>query len=779
MADCEAEEKCGIGGIAPRLPGETPADISQFLKRVAVCEPPDWVTVREAGTRFREGTNGPSLLLLDRQYHVAGHGAYQHTVRRLDTMQEVQQSSQWQLTFDPATQEVFIHGIRIHRDGRIVEHAHPERFRLLQREENLERLVLDGSVTLVVLLEDVRAGDVLDASFTIRTFPRLFSDRFALLSSAPETVAVGEFSVSVRFASGTPMRWQSSNKCFCPLIREVGTDIEWCWRLENIPALVPEPWVPAGHLPAWWLQVSNCSSWGEVAAEFHSAWHEGADDAGLDRTLAEISASAPDPASRADRAITLVQDGIRYLSVNTELGGQIPSPPAVVLRRRFGDCKDKSFLLAHLLCKLGIPAYPVLVGTSLRQAVERFLPTSVVFDHCIVGYTLDGRLRWIDPTIPFQGGGASGRQLPDFEYGLPIHPESAGIEAVPEESKRKDRYRLLETFRPDTAGGASVLEVLVTATGRCADDLRRGIMLEGADKVSMDREEFYRRRYPEISRIGPMQWNDNRVSNELRMAETFEIPKLFLPNQGGAGFAFQVDAHLIQSALALPVCATRRFPLEFSRPHRIEHWIDFELPNMIHHEIAPQLIRSGAFQFSCETKRSAIHFDLDTHEDIVAPEYFESHSKAVEKVFPHLSVILTIPAGIHVPRMGRRPASLVAFHAPLSPEGHSGSTIKPHMRGRKTVADRISFTSSGGSGSESSGNTISGGKAKPWFPPSAISRKSDPKFPRKNPGKQFLPQPETQSNRSAERTQTRQIWLAGGVGFVLLLAAALIFFVFR
>lgn len=786
--DCETDEKCGIGNIVPRFPEEAAVDISKFLNRISVGEPPDWVTVREAGEPIREGTKEPvSLLLMDRQYHAEKHGMYQHTVRHLDTMQEVQQSSQWQLAFDPATQSVSIHGIRIRRDGRIVEHAQPARFRLLQREENLERLVLDGSVTLVVLLEDVRVGDVLDASFTIETSPRLFAGRFSLLASAPETIAVGEFSVSVRFAAGSPMSWQSSNKNFCPVIREVGTEVEWRWKLENIHPLVPEPWVPAWHLPAWWLQISDCSSWAEVAKEFHAAWCGGTEDAELDRMLGEISASTPDPAARADRVITLLQDEIRYLSVNTELGGQIPSPPALVFQRRFGDCKDKSFLLAQLLCKLGIPAYPVLVGSSLRQAIERLLPMSGVFDHCIVGYTIDGRQRWVDPTIPFQGGGALGRQLPDFGCGLPVHPESAGIEAIPVESRRQDRYRLQETFRPDTAGGTSVLEVIVSTTGLCADDLRRSVLLEGADQVSRNREEIYRRRYPEISRIGAMQWNDNRASNEFTIAETFEIPNLLVPYQGRPAFAFQFDAHLIQSVLALPGGTTRKFPFEFSRARRIEHWIDVDTPNIAHQNVEQQLIRAGAFQFSREAKRSAIHFNLDTHTDVVMPVDFESHRKDVEKVCANLSIIWTLPAGVPVSRMGRRPSSLAhsASQGALSSAVRSGTAFKPLMRGRKPGPVRASgtdqSTASAGPLAKNSRNEsiLSGGKAMAWLPPSATSKKSDPKFPRTAPEKHFVWRPDGQVRRRPDRAQTMQIWQALALGLLLIVTAVVIFFVFR
>jgi len=43
------------------------------------------------------------------------------------------------------------------------------------------------------------------------------------------------------------------------------------------------------------------------------------------------------------------------LSVNLELGGQIPAPTETVIRRRYGDCKDLAFLLVRLLRRWECP----------------------------------------------------------------------------------------------------------------------------------------------------------------------------------------------------------------------------------------------------------------------------------------------------------------------------------------------------------------------------------------------------------------------------------------
>src|SRR5207237_381924 len=134
--------------------------------------------------------------------------------------------------------------------------------------------------------------------------------------------------------------------------------------------------------PAW-IQISDCPDWQVIAQAFAAAWSGWSDDQALGSIVAEIESSGDDLADRADRAIRLVQDDYRYLSVNLDLGGYVPTPPGVVTRRRFGDCKDLSLLLSEILKRLGIEARPVLVASRLGKTVAEMLPMAGLFDHAV------------------------------------------------------------------------------------------------------------------------------------------------------------------------------------------------------------------------------------------------------------------------------------------------------------------------------------------------------------------------------------------------------------
>ena len=223
----------------------------------------------------------------------------------------------------------------------------------------------------MVILDDVRVGDVLDASFTVESTPRLLPERSWLLQNVPTHLPLRAFRIAVRFAAGDleRMQWKGSVDFGSPAVREMDGEIEWSWSLERLRPREPEPRIAPWHITWPWIQVTDCQSWATVIEGLLAAWKECFTDEELLASAREIAGAAATPVERVERALSLVQDDLRHLSLEMGLGGQVPSAPGVILQRRFGDCKDKALLVAHLLRCLGIPARPVLVNT--RFAAQR------------------------------------------------------------------------------------------------------------------------------------------------------------------------------------------------------------------------------------------------------------------------------------------------------------------------------------------------------------------------------------------------------------------------
>src|SRR5262245_50990385 len=99
-----------------------------------------------------------SHLLWSPQVHTELRKDHAQPAVRLETMQAVTHISQWRLRFDPQTQSVCIHWIRIRRGDQCIDQAQPERLKVLQREEGLDFQIVDGCHTLLLVVEDVRVG---------------------------------------------------------------------------------------------------------------------------------------------------------------------------------------------------------------------------------------------------------------------------------------------------------------------------------------------------------------------------------------------------------------------------------------------------------------------------------------------------------------------------------------------------------------------------------------------------------------------------------------------
>jgi hypothetical protein len=645
---------------APTAPLGTVNLIPQhLLERITIGPTAPWIVERPADLEARKEDGVNPTYLLDSQHHAGRQESYHRHVQRLDTMKAVSQASQWRLNFDPATERLTLHGLLVRRGEQVADNAKPERLRVLQREEGLESHTLNGSLTVVVLLEDVRVGDILDISFTVHSQNRIFPNHFTQLVTIPNWT-LRDFHLTVRFLTGQPMRWKSSDEKLAPAILEESGETEWSWHLDKLPSSEPEPNVPGWHIQNRWIQLTDFASWAEVVSGVIAAWREDLQNPEVLRLVESIATQAASPAARAERALTHLQDEIRYLSDNTALGGQIPTSPGALLKRGFGDCKDKSFAAAHLLRLLGIPARPVLVHTDLRQAINVFLPTPNTFNHAIVEYEVEGRRRWVDVTLPLQGGSVLSRPTAQFRLGLPLGPDVTGLEPIPTDES-SDRLELREIFYFDTSGRASNLRVQVTATGREAEKWRRSLAHDGAEAFARQREAFYQQFFSGAKRVGTLEWRDDRANNELILGEAFELRDAIFPVQDGDGngrhFVFRLRAHAIQSALGFLEAGKRRHPWATPFPCRIRHIIEIESSALPQNLLRPGQVDAKVFRFSCHGQQrpgfASITCQLQVLADHVPAADFEIHKEKVREAWAFTILMGQLPSGSSVPWKAR------------------------------------------------------------------------------------------------------------------------------
>src|SRR6185437_15952319 len=148
-------------------------------------------------------------LLIERHIHTELGQRFVRNVTRLETQHAVQTLSQWRLEFSPHIESIILHSIKTYRGDIETEHASLEKIQFLQRESQLEGLMVHGRVTLLLVLEDVSPGDILECSYTLTSRPKILPEHVSQLFSIPAGVEIGKYHFLIRHSEKSALKWKS------------------------------------------------------------------------------------------------------------------------------------------------------------------------------------------------------------------------------------------------------------------------------------------------------------------------------------------------------------------------------------------------------------------------------------------------------------------------------------------------------------------------------------------------------------------------------------------
>ena len=145
----------------------------------------------------------------------------------------------------------------------------------------------------------------------------------------------------------------------------------------TLPAAPPAlPLLPSNHRTRPSLEVSTGKSWQSVAAHYASQ----VDAQIRSANLASLLAAIPPNASREEilrAALATLHREVRYTGLEIGEASLVPATPADVLKRHYGDCKDKAALLVAMLRARNIDAHVALLSTGPGRDVDPAHPVRV------------------------------------------------------------------------------------------------------------------------------------------------------------------------------------------------------------------------------------------------------------------------------------------------------------------------------------------------------------------------------------------------------------------
>ena len=563
---------------------------------------PDWVVPRnlpEANpTDVRQGI---VYILTDAQTRIRpdGHDGWFRTASRVVERSGLEEAGRVSVEFDPAFETLAVHFIHVIRAGKVIDLTPETQFRVVEREADLDEGIVAGTLRAQANLRDVRVGDVIDFAYTVHTantlWPGQFFDHFGERYSDPLALHM----VRYVWPAGMAGQVRAHNSSVAFATRALGGGVEWEWSARDVPAQTGEDNVPDTAYQWGAVDVSTMRDWGQLAAVV-TRLYDG-DNSLPDDFIARLDAIAaahPDKAVQASEVTRYLQDSIRYVGEEMGEGSYVPRRPRLVLQRGYGDCKDKSLLLAMALRHLGISAAPALVSTTRGQTLPERLPSPLMFDHVIVRAEVAGHVLWLDATGTHRGGQGLAMVPADFGYALPLVAGQAGLEPITGYADHAGRIAVLEQYAIDEKAEVPLhLHVVTTYTDARADVMRAHLAETSREALTKDFLDYYRKHLAGLVTEKPLQTTDDRDANRLQVIEDYALSRADFAKDKIAD-TLVVQAYLVADVLPDHEASPRRQPVAITANAVREHVIELRVKDRKLWTVDPLEEKAGGITFT-------------------------------------------------------------------------------------------------------------------------------------------------------------------------------------
>lgn len=313
-------------------------------------------------------------------------------------------------------------------------------------------IVSSGRIKSINAVGDARIGCVFASETVTEEWGTSLSWFWSFSGEAPSVMST----IAITFPEGWSVRPHFANMDAFSPVRSGSTRR---WTLHNLKPVPDEDWAPTQT--AQFVEINlqppvgsplrekflSASSWKEYSM-YHTSEYLNQDG---DRTryaskVEELTDSQGSRLEKIRKLASFAQE-VNYVSIALDLGrggGWRPRLASEVCESNYGDCKDKSNMLCHMLAEIGVTAYPLVVNANLRHEVDASRPSGFQFNHCIAAIAMEsgfdggsiiehptlGRLLIFDPTDELTALGDLNKNLQGSK-GLLLAGELGGLVELP------------------------------------------------------------------------------------------------------------------------------------------------------------------------------------------------------------------------------------------------------------------------------------------------------------------------------------------------------------
>ncbi|MFN8209222.1 MAG: DUF2569 family protein [Bacteroidales bacterium] len=569
---------------------------------VVRSENPTWITSIMPDYTYKQPENataGSFCLLINEQDNIVTEETYIQFAIKLLNNDGLQEFSDIQITFDPTYQKLHLNSLKIIRDGHVKEILVEQPYKLIQREENLERHIYDGRISAVFNLKDTRIGDIIEYSYTLEGFNPLYRPHYSNYLTFGYSVPVARIYKQIVAPVDNDLRFVFLNGC--PPFDSIRSArlIHYSWDLRNVPQKLTDINIPEWYNPYPEVIISDFLSWEEVANWSSNLYKlNPSETAEINLMTIALFGKKLHGDSSIIKIIRFVQDEIRYLGFENGLNNMKPELPVHVLKQRYGDCKAKSLLLAEMLKTYGLDAAPMLVHTVNGYRLNQVLPSPDFFNHCVVHLNHRGMSFNIDPTLSFQGGDLLHLYFPNYYKGLVLKPGEKYLTDIP--TPAYTSVESVETYTLNSIGKGGKFEVATTYTGCDADNERYYLANNDLNSIQQNYLNFYSNLFPTIKNSSDITYTDARdIVNILTVKESYTIDSLWEKlKDTKTGISFSVYPLSLKNYLVVDKSPNRTMPYAVNYPLDYYHKTILVLPEEWNINEDEVNLSSDAFEYN-------------------------------------------------------------------------------------------------------------------------------------------------------------------------------------
>lgn len=603
-----------------------------FSDKPKITKEPVWITKTpidyKANTLDGEALDG--YIEMDYQFQVdlASQSKYIHLSRKILSQAGVQNASKVSILYDPRYERLNLHSLHIIRNQKLLNRLVLPKFKVIHQENDLDNFIYNGTSNAFLILDDVRIGDIIEYSYTVTGFNPIFKNKYTEILSLNFSAPLYNLYYKIISPPERNLHIKNMNTSLKARISAKNGQKIYEWSNKNSVPLTLQDYTPSWYNPYYEVFISEYNNWKEVNDWAMELFPTNIMlSAELRKKIKEIDNTYKKKSEKLKYALRFVQDEIRYMGIEMGVNSHKPAHPSIVFAQRFGDCKEKSYLLCTMLNAMHINAQPVLINTELKSKLNDYLPSPKNFNHVTVKVILDNYTYWYDPTIAYQRGDVKELYYPDFQTGLVVAGNTTDLTGIFFSNFNSQQVK--NYFKVGAMEGKGYLKVVSTYQGNAADRVRSSFNNKSNAELMNDYQKFYASYYEDI-KADSLFFKDDEKSGLFTTTEYYTINNFWTLDKEGVN-KFSFSAVIINDIIVKPKEKNRNMPFFLVYPAKYREETVIDLPQYWNVATSEVHLRSNKYTLNSRFYNTGnqvhLYTDYENYSDHVsadqAPEYFK------------------------------------------------------------------------------------------------------------------------------------------------------------